>query len=140
MAITTKPRSARSRGKRKPVRDKEARSSLAGEVKQPGWVRGLRSRLGVTRKTFARLLSVSERSLADFENGKAVSDAMRRRLTEVDRLQQALAAAVSPEVIGEWLLAPNPAFDGFKPLELIERGQIDRLWHMVHHLESGVPT
>ena len=30
------------------------------------------------------------------------------------------------------------AFDGLKPLEVIERGEIDRLWNMIFYLESGV--
>jgi hypothetical protein len=41
--------------------------------------------------------------------------------------------------MGEWFQQPNPAFDGLKPLEVVERGQIDRIWAMVYHLESGVP-
>jgi hypothetical protein len=30
--------------------------------------------------------------------------------------------------------------DGLKPLEVIERGEIDRLWNMIFHLESGVTS
>ena len=37
----------------------------------------------------------------------------------------------------EWLDTPNDAFDGLKPLEIIERGEIDRLWNMIFYLESG---
>ena len=39
-----------------------------------------------------------------------------------------------------WLDAPNPAFEGLKPLEVIERGQVDRLWQMVFLVESGTPS
>ena len=39
---------------------------------------------------------------------------------------------------GAWLDAPNPAFDGLKPLEVIERGEIDRLWNMIFYLESSL--
>jgi hypothetical protein len=35
---------------------------------------------------------------------------------------------------------PNDAFGGLKPLEVIERGEIDRLWNMIFYLESGVPS
>ena len=44
------------------------------------------------------------------------------------------------EVIPQWLETPNQAFDGLKPLEVIERGQIDRLWRMLFYLESGVAS
>jgi hypothetical protein len=33
---------------------------------------------------------------------------------------------------------PNEALGGLKPLEVIERGEIDRLWDMIFCLESGV--
>ena len=32
---------------------------------------------------------------------------------------------------------PNAAFDGLKQMEVIERGEIDRLWNMVFELRSG---
>jgi hypothetical protein len=44
------------------------------------------------------------------------------------------------EFIGTWLDTPNPAFDGLKPVEVIERGEIDRIWRMVHEVGSGEPT
>jgi hypothetical protein len=34
---------------------------------------------------------------------------------------------------------PNPAFDGSTPLQVIERGESDRLWKMIYALESGDP-
>ena len=40
----------------------------------------------------------------------------------------------------EWLRTPNAAFGGLKPLEVIERGETDRLWRMLFYLESGVAT
>jgi hypothetical protein len=41
---------------------------------------------------------------------------------------------------GPWLLAENEALDSFKPLELIERGETDRIWQLVFALETGMPT
>jgi hypothetical protein len=40
----------------------------------------------------------------------------------------------------QWLQTPNPAFGELKPLEVIERGEIDRLWSMIFYLESGVAS
>jgi hypothetical protein len=37
-------------------------------------------------------------------------------------------------------VTPNPAFDGLKPLEVIEGGEIERLWTMIFYLESGVAS
>ncbi|MBX6313085.1 MAG: hypothetical protein IRY99_09260 [Isosphaeraceae bacterium] len=47
---------------------------------------------------------------------------------------------VKPRVIPEWLDTPNETFEGLKPVEVIERGEIDRLWNMVFYVESGVAS
>lgn len=59
---------------------------------------------------------------------------------EVKRLFAALERLVSPEAIGEWLRDTNPAFEGSTPLQVIERGESDRIWRMVYELESGEPA
>ena len=63
-----------------------------------------------------------------------------RRAEEVDRLRARLTEVVAPGAISAWLDTPNEAFDGLKPLEVIERGEIDRLWNMIYYIDSGVPS
>ena len=46
---------------------------------------------------------------------------------------------MQPAQVGRWLKAPNPAFDGSTPLQLVERGEMDRLWRMLFDFESGQP-
>jgi hypothetical protein len=53
-------------------------------------------------------------------------------------LQRKLAEVVEANAIPGWLDAPNEAFGGLKPLEVIERCEVDRLWSMIFYLESGV--
>ena len=50
-----------------------------------------------------------------------------------------LKDVVEPACVDQWLSTPNPAFAGLSPLELIERGESDRLWRMIYELESGQP-
>lgn len=102
-----------------------------------GEVRGL---FGLSRATFARLTGYSERAIADWEGGKPMSEPARRQLEELARFRDRLAEVMAADAIPVWLNAPNPAFEELKPLEVIERGEIDRLWSMIFHLESGVPT
>jgi len=104
---------------------------------KPPTVRVLRRRFGVPQRVFARLMSVSERSLAKFEKEPACSETVLRQVSSLSRLQAALSRVIKPEAIGRWLQEPNPAFDGLKPLEVIERGQVDRIWAMVYQLGSG---
>lgn len=55
-------------------------------------------------------------------------------------MQKRLAEVMEEGALPKWLDAPNQAFDGLKPLEVIERGEIDRLWEMIHDLESGIAS
>ena len=90
---------------------------------------------------FARLANCSERHLAGLENdGKTLSETQRRRMVEIARLQDALSEVVDASFIADWLNSPNEHFDGLKPLEVIERGEIDRVWELVFYLRSGMPV
>jgi hypothetical protein len=92
------------------------------------------------RKIFSRLTGFSERAIADWESGKTISEPGLRRIKEMERFQERLAEVVKAEAIPEWLEKPNSAFGDLKPLEVIERGEIDRLWNMIFYLESGVAS
>ena len=107
------------------------------QTPQGGQMLALRSELSLPRRAFARLLTISERSLATIETTGEASPNVRRRITEIRRLVNALSEVVEDEVIGPWLEEPQEAFDGLKPLEVIERGQIDRIWQMIYLLRSG---
>jgi Protein of unknown function (DUF2384) len=63
-----------------------------------------------------------------------------RRIKELERFRERLAEVVAADAIPVWLDTPNEAFGGLKPLEVIERGEIDRLWQMIFYLEAGVAS
>lgn len=50
-----------------------------------------------------------------------------QHLVKLERLISALAEVMKRESIGPWLQSPNQAFEGLKPLEVIDRGEIDRI-------------
>ncbi len=103
-------------------------------------VAALREKMGLPRKTFSRLTGFSERAVADWESGKPISEPALRRIREIERLQERFAEVVSASAIPQWLDTPNSAFGGLKPLEVVERGEIDRLWSMLFYLQSGVAS
>ena len=104
-------------------------------------VRSMRARLDLTQPEFGRLVGVSTRTVASLEDPAFhPRDELRRRVMEILRLCNALGEVMKPESVGRWLVTPNPAFDGLKPVELAERGEVDRLWAMVHQLRSGSPA
>lgn len=103
-------------------------------------VKTLRQSLGFNRKQFARLTAASERAVADWENDRSISPVLQKSLRESDRLCQALTKVMKANAVGDWLDTPNDAFSGLKPLDLIERGEVDRLWRMIFEVQSGALT
>jgi DNA-binding transcriptional regulator YiaG len=91
------------------------------------------------RTDLGRLTGFSLRALAEWSAGKLPSEPARRRLHEVRRLLDALGEVVKVEAIPQWLGKRNAAFDNMTPLQVIEVGEIDRLWQMVYQLGSGNP-
>lgn len=85
------------------------------------------------------MTSYATRTVADWAAGKPIKGAAILKITELKRLTSALEQLVEPESIGPWFLTPNEAFDGSTPAQLVERGEADRLWRMIHLLESGQP-
>jgi len=61
------------------------------------------------------------------------------RNAEIQQLTIALEEIIDPQMVVPWLTAPNDSFEGLKPLEVIEQGEIDRIWQMIYELRSGSP-
>ena len=118
--------------------DQEHPKKNAGQALTPS-LKQIRESTGLTQPELARLLGLSTRWVAAQEASPA--DALQdRKVAEIVRLLEALSQVVQPKSIRAWLGNPNPAFDGLKPVEVIERGEVDRIWRMVFYLESGVPS
>ncbi len=99
----------------------------------------LRDRLNLSRPIFCRVVNVSERTIAKVESEAETAEKLKRPYNEVYRLLEALNDVVDVNSLGTWFQEPNDAFDGLKPIEVIERGEIDQLWNMVFELRSGMP-
>lgn len=102
-------------------------------------IRPLRQRYGLSQGLLARLLDVSLRTVSGLESGSVAPAQLRRNLTQVSRLCDALREAMEPAHVGRWLDEPNEMLGGLKPVEAIERGQIDLVWQVVDGLRSGSP-
>lgn len=94
-----------------------------------GSFRALRESLGVTQQQMQRLTGISVRKLSALETGaQRPAPEDLRRWRELARLREALGPTLPPEQLGLWLATPDGAFAGLSPLEVIERGEADRLW------------
>lgn len=95
---------------------------------------------GLTQSVVVRLSGYSPRAIASWSKGVRATEPARRKFTEIARLFGAIESIISdPTEVGLWLQEPNPAFDGSTPLQVIERGETDRLWRMIYQFESGEP-
>lgn len=88
---------------------------------------------------FLHVVNVAERTIAKVEAEAKEVEKLRRPYNEVYRLCDALGEVDEPNSLGAWFVTPNEAFDGVKPVEVIERGEIERLREMVFRLRSGMP-
>jgi hypothetical protein len=96
----------------------------------------LRALLAMSRDDFCRLLNVSVRTLADVEYCRNQGEKLRRPYAELARLCRALPELMPIDAIRSWFTLPSARSDGLKPCELIERGEIDRLWELVFQAQQ----
>jgi len=100
----------------------------------------VRSGLGVTRALFARMTGFSVRAITTWETGRPLSRDALLRVMEMKRLRDALADRMRVGFIPKWLGNPCEGLGGLKPVEILERGENDRLWRTVLLIGSGMPT
>lgn len=100
----------------------------------------LRTDYGLTQGLIVRLSGYSPRAIANWESGSKATEPAARKFNELERLFAAIASLTKDQrEVTHWMQEPNPAFDGSTPLQVIERGETDRLWRMIYSLESGEP-
>jgi hypothetical protein len=58
----------------------------------------------------------------------------------MERLRAALAEGTREEFIPQWLESPCEGLDGLKAVDVLERGEADRLWRVALQIGSGKPT
>ncbi len=115
------------------------RFSHRGAKDYAGLLRHYRTAFKMPQPVVARLTGFSPRSVAKWSEGVSPSPKREKALVEMDRLLDGLARVMKPAQVGQWLKSPNSAFDGSTPLQLVERGEMDRIWRMLFDLESGQP-
>jgi hypothetical protein len=105
----------------------------------PGLLRHYSVTFKMPQPVIVRMTGFSPRSVAKWSEGIPPSPKQEKALVEMDRLLDGLSRVMKPSDIGHWLKTPNPAFDGSTPLQVVERGEIDRIWRMLYELGSGQP-
>ena len=102
-------------------------------------VRSFCTTYNVKQDAFTRLTGFSPRAVSLWATGRTPSASTQRRLSEITRLFFELRRLVDARQVGPWLRTSNSAFEGSTPLQVIERGETDRIWRMIYELKSGQP-
>ena len=95
-------------------------------------IRDLCRKTSISLGTFTRLLGVSRRAVGGWISGNEIPNkSNQKKLNELFRLFTALNGLVDLNKIGPWLEQANSNLNGATPLEVIERGESDRIWWLI---------
>src|SRR6266481_9587378 len=132
-------RSVKRRRSRKLKRAPKARASLA--TAERSWradpLRRLSRTYHLSNEALSRVTGASPRTVSYWNAGMAPQRSSAQKLKEVTRLFDALSDIIKAKSVGPWLQRPNDAFDGSTPLQVMERGENDRLWRMIWQIREG---
>jgi hypothetical protein len=114
-----------------------ASASLAVAPADNPDVRRLSRTYRLSNEAVSRVTGASPRTVAYWNSGTPPQRSSAQKIREVTRLFDALADIIETKVIGQWLQRPNKQFDGSTPLQVMERGETDRLWRMIWQVREG---
>ena len=103
-------------------------------------IQELKADFGLKPSTLVQLSGYSPRSIVNWSKGTVATEPAKMKFTELKRLFDALAElSQDKQEVQNWLKEPNEGFEGSTPLQVIARGESDRIWHMIYMLQSGQP-
>jgi hypothetical protein len=114
----------------------KASSSLMAPKTEPD-VSRLSRTYNLSNEAVSRVTGASPRTVSYWNAGMAPQRSSAQKIREVTRLFDALSDIIKAKSIGPWLQRPNDAFDGSTPLQVMERGENDRLWRMIWQIREG---
>ena len=91
-------------------------------------------------KSLAMMTGLSERLIRAWEGQCSIEGHVSQLLNEMHRLWLLLTEVVNPESVPRWLEAPNVELEGLTPIEVLRRGESDRIRTLIFYLGSGMPT
>lgn len=127
-------RSLRSSGANGTTHMSASKLSASTEIAD---IRKLSRAYNLSNEAVSRVTGASPRTVSYWNAGTPPQRSSVQKIREVTRLFDALAGLIKAKTIGHWLQRPNKQFDGSTPLQVIERGETDRLWQMIWHLREG---
>lgn len=103
----------------------------AGEI-----VRELR-KSGLPQVAIAEATGADERSVRNWEQMRSISRAYEDRVRTLREVVLALDDSLSPAGIRQWLYAKNRHLKGARPIDLLQRGEGDRVLRAAQSFIEG---
>jgi transcriptional regulator with XRE-family HTH domain len=91
--------------------------------------RDLREAFRLSRERLARLIGVSAKTIERWEARptRPARDEARERMAKLREIAELGAAVYTRERLGDFMVTPLAEYAGLSPLQLIERGDADRV-------------
>lgn len=93
----------------------------------------------ISIETLARFLNTTSRTVMRWKKeGVNPSSYHRERLEKIAYIDRRLRQVLKPDAIERWLHAYNDSLGGKRPVDLLAKGQYDRLLSAIAQLEEGI--
>ena len=104
--------------------------------------REVRRALGISRDRMGRLLEVTSKTVGRLEeqNRLPTQPATASRLARLKELVDLGLLVYTPDGFARFMATPLPVFGGQTALQLIERGEIERVFAELASTYEGVPS
>jgi DNA-binding XRE family transcriptional regulator len=104
--------------------------------------REVRQALGISRDRMGRLLEVTSKTIARLEEESRLpaQPAAATRLARLKELAELGLVVYTPDGFAQFMATPLPVFGGVTALQLIERGDIERVFAELASTYEGVPS
>ncbi|MFA5257385.1 MAG: antitoxin Xre/MbcA/ParS toxin-binding domain-containing protein [Opitutales bacterium] len=113
--------------------------SVNSETSEVSAIDQMSKEFSLTRDELSRMTGFSISSLAKWCSGKPPTGVAVKNMHETLRLLEELASVMDRKSVRVWLKKPNPAFGRSTPMQVIERGESNRIYRMIYEIQTGQP-
>ena len=98
----------------------------------------IREEAKLSRNDVARILGTTSRTVFRWARGNTPRGESRERLLELAAVVDQLSKVMRPEAASAWLFEPNPLLDMQRPVDLVGRGDYQRVCAAITAIAEGV--
>src|SRR3954470_24560195 len=95
------------------------------------------ARVGFTQKQIANATGATDRSVRNWAATGAIRPTYDERIRELSEISLLLSQTATPRGVTQWLNARNRSLDNERPIDLIARGEADRVRAAVESFLAG---